>query len=1078
MDKYCSAKFKTGEELDNALLAALDACNQAASATECRNKAEEHRLAAESAEEQAQEWLKSTIDHKLIAETAAYNAKGYAEGGVVTSYPDAEEYWYSDVPGAKWFMEQAQAAAEATQNTTVDVTEIDGGHRVTITAANGEKTFDVMDGEQGPEGPAGQSIKGDRGEQGPRGYTGEDGQDGVGIVGISYTDTDASGAEVKVFIDLSDGRQKSFSVYNGAAGKDGERGFSVLRVTTAPSSYTTAVGGFTPSYRIALSTVLSESGADEVRVGDTVLRNYYTYHVGYVDSSYVYLGKYASIRGTAGAAGAAGASVTVESVSESTADGGSNVVTFSDGTTLTVKNGNTGVPGERGSDGRDPVRGTDYWTDADKAEIQAYVAAELAKRGQLTPEYADNIEGCTDTSKVYVLPDGFLYAYMGETTEGEVVPNFKNVLDTATIHLNQRFNSSDQLKEAVGYIAIDHLPVKSGDVIRINNVNVISASAGSNRVKYYNSGKSGISTYNGADARGDQLLKLTKANGVMSWVVGYYNTSLGNDSTNTLPAAASNIAYVRMNLFISSASITEADIEDLILTVNQEISYTTTEGGTAYSWKNTGLAFIPADYEDRIIDLEAARVELEDEVATLKSRPTGTLSGMSVFAPSPQLPADGSETADFNADKTVITAGQIYDYLDALAAKYPKFLTKEVLGKDASGSYDWCRYVCSRRAYDAWQKVNYPAMYAWVNGSTVIYSVSVSPRIGDTLYSTTYVGTAKGAVTAVSNANQTRTVGGVVYTRDKTKDVEPTLFFTETAYNPNFKHGEAANKTGVYNSSKSKTSTIATISATAMKDAAGNSYVRYPLGDRDSTFTAIPAIVIGANEHGTGGDPAVPAIVTARMIKDLCECRNADNAFLNLLKNNYMVVFCPIINPWGFSEEHQSYYNSNGVNLDRNFDTPGWGNDTSNPQGAYGGSEAETQYFMNTLVASKTKIALANHALGEQVNATSGEATNAGYCHWMLGRNNSKYTSALAEIAEVMNANYNLVFTDYGQAPPETYAKTRSYIDWIGAEGGAVEMQAREGFVLAGEGNLFTARIMEADYTLLLQFLYMLIDKQ
>lgn len=43
-------------------------------------------------------------------------------------------------------------------------------------------------------------------------------------------------------------------------------------------------------------------------------------------------------------AGEDGTSVTVKSVSESTADGGSNVITFSDGTTLTIKNGNKGNP--------------------------------------------------------------------------------------------------------------------------------------------------------------------------------------------------------------------------------------------------------------------------------------------------------------------------------------------------------------------------------------------------------------------------------------------------------------------------------------------------------------------------------------------------------------------------------------------------------------------------------------------------------------------------------------------------------------------------------------------------------------
>lgn len=55
--------------------------------------------------------------------------------------------------------------------------------------------------------------------------------------------------------------------------------------------------------------------------------------------------------GAAGAAGANGTSVTVSAVSESTADGGENIVTFSDGKTLTVKNGSKGSQGEKGEKG-------------------------------------------------------------------------------------------------------------------------------------------------------------------------------------------------------------------------------------------------------------------------------------------------------------------------------------------------------------------------------------------------------------------------------------------------------------------------------------------------------------------------------------------------------------------------------------------------------------------------------------------------------------------------------------------------------------------------------------------------------
>lgn len=137
---------------------------------------------------------------------------------------------------------------------TVSVAEIEGGHRITVTDANGAKTVDVMDGAQGPQG-----IQGPAGPQGPK-------------------------------------------------------------------------------------------GAD-------------------------------------GAKGADGTSVTVESVSESTADGGSNVVTFSDGKTLTVKNGSKGSKGDKGdkgdtgatgaagkdgsngADGYTPQKNIDYFTEKDKAEI-------------------------------------------------------------------------------------------------------------------------------------------------------------------------------------------------------------------------------------------------------------------------------------------------------------------------------------------------------------------------------------------------------------------------------------------------------------------------------------------------------------------------------------------------------------------------------------------------------------------------------------------------------------------------------------------------------------------------------------
>ena len=72
-----------------------------------------------------------------------------------------------------------------------------------------------------------------------------------------------------------------------------------------------------------------------------------------------------------------GTSVTVSNVSESTASGGTNVVTFSDGKKVNIKNGKDGKDGTNGTNGKTPVKGTDYWTSSDKTEMVNSVKAAL-----------------------------------------------------------------------------------------------------------------------------------------------------------------------------------------------------------------------------------------------------------------------------------------------------------------------------------------------------------------------------------------------------------------------------------------------------------------------------------------------------------------------------------------------------------------------------------------------------------------------------------------------------------------------------------------------------------------------------
>lgn len=172
------------------------------------------------------------------------------------------------------------------------------------------------------------------------------------------------------------------------------------------------------------------------------------------------------------------------------------MVTFSDGKTLSVKNGKAGTNGTNGTNGKDgktPVRGADYWTNADQEAIVQQVIAALS-----TPVF-----GYVDEDKNIVvhgdLPDG-TYTFMYEDANGEKVTIgtteiggvlYNNQIPISTdgsgniygedyngdgvndgykvnVRVTNGVDTSDQ--NSTGVYTTGYIPIEEGDVVYLKNV--------------------------------------------------------------------------------------------------------------------------------------------------------------------------------------------------------------------------------------------------------------------------------------------------------------------------------------------------------------------------------------------------------------------------------------------------------------------------------------------------------------------------------------------------------------------------------------------------------------------------------
>lgn len=300
------------------------------------------------------------------------------------------------------------------------------------------------------------------------------------------------------------------------------------------------------------------------------------------------------------------------------------------------KNGNwfvwdlaTGKFVDSGVSATGPAMKYDDLTEEQRAELMEpveedckdYLSVELAKRGQLKPEFANSVaelEEKGDPTKLYVLPDGFIYAYMqsGESASNQI----KRSIDTDGNLYNggkgwktgYRLNSSGTEAAFSGWEVTGFIPIDANSYAYFSGIDWNSDGQGKDYLALYDSSFNMI---------GSQAI-------VSSWLANNATSYVGSDAildeNNNLTylkfsclveggfagsdkSLLQNMAYFR----ISACGITD----ESNIAVNELIS----ESGSEYEWGSTGHAFVPADYEDRIFAAEQALDGHEARIQSLEN---------------------------------------------------------------------------------------------------------------------------------------------------------------------------------------------------------------------------------------------------------------------------------------------------------------------------------------------------------------------------------------------------------------------------------------------------------------------------
>lgn len=250
---------------------------------------------------------------------------------------------------------------------------------------------------------------------------------------------------------------------------------------------------------------------------------------------------------------------------------------------------------------------------------------------QEEPEFVNSIEECVDTSKRYVLPDGYIYSYKKKFIPGSTTPNFTNQLPISIDPSTNEVLNGVGYKTGYRYVAntsgeiveselqtefADHsttglIPIEEGQTIRINQIG-------------YNSGCGApvplicfIAEAESANfplcAGTNSNLNLITEGGGSYTQTGTWDNTVWSDIVVPLNETTGGWVYRHCDIkYFTVCFSPKIPQEDIIITVDEEITYTVTEDHYEWNWENTGELYDEPDYSSMIDGLESRVTELEN----------------------------------------------------------------------------------------------------------------------------------------------------------------------------------------------------------------------------------------------------------------------------------------------------------------------------------------------------------------------------------------------------------------------------------------------------------------------------------